>query len=152
MIETAQKEFARQLPAQPYEGELDRMDLMELMKHMRQDNDSLKRDLMSAQQRVTQLEGLLSEARRGPAPVVTSNAVTGAAQPAPAAPAPTRVAPPAEPPAVPRSYTVQTGDSLSGISRKVYGTASRWIDIYQANRDRLSSENALKVGQELRIP
>jgi len=34
----------------------------------------------------------------------------------------------------------------------VYGTPSRWIDIYQANRDRLANENALKVGQELRIP
>ena len=50
-------------------------------------------------------------------------------------------------------YTVQSGDSLSTISRKVYGTPSRWIDIYQANRDRLSSENALRVGQALlRIP
>ena len=66
LVETAQKEFARQLPAQPYEGELDRMDLMELMKHMRQENESLKRDLMSAQKRVAQLEGLLNEARRAP--------------------------------------------------------------------------------------
>ena len=53
---------------------------------------------------------------------------------------------------MPRSYTVQSGDSLSSISRKFYGTPSRWIDIYQANRDRLASENALRVGQDLRIP
>ena len=57
-----------------------------------------------------------------------------------------------DPSSVPRSYTVQSGDSLSAISRKVYGTPTRWIDIYQANRDRMTSENALRVGQELRIP
>lgn len=148
LIETAQKEFARQLPAQPYEGELDRMDLMELMKNMRMENESLKRDLMAAQKRVEQLEGMLSDARRVPQPTVNNTAtqqpvVTQPNQPSASA---------TEPQSVPRTYTVQSGDSLSGISRKVYGTSSRWIDIYQANRDRLSSENALKVGQELRIP
>lgn len=145
LIETAQKEFARQLPAQPYEGELDRMDLMELMKNMRLENESLKRDLMAAQRRVEQLEGLLSEARRVPPPLAST--------PTPQQPsAPQPAVRPSEPQSVPRSYTVQSGDSLSSISRTVYGTSSRWIDIYQANRDRLSSENALKVGQELRIP
>jgi len=47
---------------------------------------------------------------------------------------------------------VQSGDTLSTISKRFYGTPSRWIDIYQANRDRLSSENALRVGQTIRIP
>ncbi|NQY32082.1 MAG: LysM peptidoglycan-binding domain-containing protein [Coraliomargarita sp.] len=145
LIETAQKEFARQLPAQPYEGELDRMDLMDLMKNMRMENESLKRDLMTAQRRVTQLEGMISDARRAPAPVANTQTRQ---QPVVSQP----TAPSSEPESVPRTYTVQSGDSLSGISRKVYGTSSRWIDIYQANRDRLSSENALKVGQELRIP
>ena len=34
LIETAQKEFARQLPAQPYEGSLDRIDLMDLVQNL----------------------------------------------------------------------------------------------------------------------
>ncbi|MEN8662895.1 MAG: LysM peptidoglycan-binding domain-containing protein, partial [Lentimonas sp.] len=57
-----------------------------------------------------------------------------------------------DPASVPRTHTVQSGDTLSTISSRYYGTPSRWIDIYQANRDRLRSENALKVGQEIRIP
>lgn len=146
LIETAQKEFARQLPAHPYQGELDRIDLMELVKTLKQENDSLKRDLVAAQKRVSQLENMLGQARRVPEPQVGS--VTNDRPPARA---PTAGASP-NPADVPRSYTVQSGDTLSTISTRFYGTPSRWIDIYQANRDRLSSENALRVGQEIRIP
>ena len=152
LIETAQKEFARQLPAQPYQGELDRIDLMELVKSLKLENDSLKRDLVAAQKRVKQLENVLGEARRVPTAQtsIVAPPVRPSRQPQ-ATPAPAPAASP-DPTSVPRSYTVQSGDSLSSISRKVYGTPSRWIDIYQANRDRLSSENALRVGQDIRIP
>jgi nucleoid-associated protein YgaU len=47
---------------------------------------------------------------------------------------------------------VQSGDTLSKISEKFYGTANRWNDIYQANRDTLSSARSLRVEQELLIP
>jgi tetratricopeptide (TPR) repeat protein len=144
LIETAQKEFARQLPAQPYQGELDRIDLMELVKSLKLENDSLKRELVAAQRRVQQLENVVGGARRVP------TAQTSVAAPVTQQPRTTTST--ADPASAPRSYTVKSGDSLSGISRKVYGTPSRWIDIYQANRDRLSSENALRVGQDLRIP
>ena len=147
LIETAQKEFARQLPAQPYQGDLDRIDLMELVKSLKVENDSLKRELVAAEKRVQQLEGVVGGARRVPAQTaVTASPVQ---QTRPSAQVQT-TAP--DPSSAPRSYTVKSGDSLSSISRSVYGTPSRWIDIYQANRDRLSSENALKVGQDLRIP
>ena len=151
LIETAQKEFARQLPAQPYEGELDRIDLMDLVKTLKQENDSLKRDLMAATARVEQLENVLGQARRSTPerPTVATSQIQGQAQ-ARQTPAPARQAP--SPSDAPRSYTVQSGDTLSTISRRFYGTPSRWIDIYQANRDRLSSENALRVGQSIRIP
>ena len=148
LIETAQKEFARQLPAQPYQGDLDRIDLMELVKSLKIENDSLKRELVAAEKRVQQLEGIVGGARRVP----TQTPVVGQTQsPRPAAPVQTPATAP-DPASAPRTYTVKSGDSLSSISRSVYGTPSRWIDIYQANRDRLSSENALKVGQDLRIP
>lgn len=51
-----------------------------------------------------------------------------------------------------RTYTVQSGDTLGSISRKVYGTSARYMEIYNANRDVLSSPNSVTVGQELRIP
>jgi len=51
-----------------------------------------------------------------------------------------------------RTYVVQPGDTLGGISRKVYGTSSRYMDIYNANRDKLSSPNSVSVGQRLVIP
>lgn len=150
LIETAQKEFARQLPAQPYQGELDRIDLMELVKTLKQENDSLKRDLVAAEKRVGQLENVLGQARRIPEPQ-TARVATTTSQPA-RNPSPAASSPTPDPENVPRSYTVQSGDTLTTISRRFYGTPSRWMDIYQANRDRLSSENALRVGQEIQIP
>ncbi len=51
-----------------------------------------------------------------------------------------------------RYHTVTDGDSLSRISLRYYGTANRWQEIYQANRDALQGSNALRVGQQLRIP
>ena len=150
LIETAQKEFARQLPAHPYQGELDRIDLMDLVKNLKQENESLKRDLVAAEKRVSQLENVLGQARRIPEPQIGSTATTPQ-QPTRTLTTTTATRPP-DPQDVPRTYTVQSGDSLTSISRRFYGTPSRWIDIYQANRDRLASENALRVGQEIRIP
>lgn len=140
LMETAQKEFARQLPAQPYEGQLDRLDLMELIQSLRGENENLKRDLMAAESRARQMEGMIGQARR--IPPEEASGVRPLPQAQGSAPDASN----------PRTYTVQSGDSLSGISRKVYGTSSRWVDIFQANRDRMTSENALRVGQELRIP
>ena len=113
--------------------------MIELTKGLKRENERLKKALVAAQSRMHRLEKL-SEA-----PSNTS-----------AASSKTRSRIPAVPPvAMPRGllrYTVQSGDTLSRISEKVYGTPSRWKDIYQANRARLSSENALQVGQELQIP
>ena len=140
LIETAEKTFARQLPAQPYEGELDRIEMMELVNSLKQENNRLKRELVATQQRLQNLEN-----RSGNSTIraETQQRTYNQDQSATISPDPVNV---------PRTYTVQSGDSLSSISRKMYGTPSRWIDIFQANRDRLSSENALRVGQELRIP
>lgn len=51
-----------------------------------------------------------------------------------------------------RRYTVRSGDTLSGISFREYGS-SRYVDlIFEANRDVLPSQNALAVGQQLVLP
>lgn len=51
-----------------------------------------------------------------------------------------------------RVHTVVEGDSLSRISLRYYGTANRWQDIYQANRELLQGSNTLRIGMQLRIP
>ena len=68
-------------------------------------------------------------------------------EPAPVEPAP--VAKPVEPP---QTYTVQQGDSLYGISVKLYGTPRHYERIYEANRDRIKDPNTLQVGINLRMP
>ena len=51
-----------------------------------------------------------------------------------------------------RTYTVRPGDTLGKISIRFYGTSSRYMDIYNANRDVLTTPSSLRVGQVLRIP
>lgn len=51
-----------------------------------------------------------------------------------------------------RRYVVQPGDTLGNISIRFYGTSARYLDIYEANRDRLASPSSIEVGQELIIP
>ncbi|MBI3893398.1 MAG: LysM peptidoglycan-binding domain-containing protein [Candidatus Wallbacteria bacterium] len=50
------------------------------------------------------------------------------------------------------TYTVHAGDTLAGISQKVYGTPDRWQEIYAANADRIRDPSNLDEGTQLRIP
>jgi nucleoid-associated protein YgaU len=47
---------------------------------------------------------------------------------------------------------VQPGDSLSKIAKEVLGDASRWREIFEANKDKIKDPNLIYPGQELRIP
>jgi len=49
-------------------------------------------------------------------------------------------------------YRTTEKDTLSDIAAKHLGRSSRWIQIYEMNRDKLSSPNQLKVGTELSLP
>jgi nucleoid-associated protein YgaU len=51
-----------------------------------------------------------------------------------------------------QSYTVQSGDTLSKISKQFYGDANRYMKIFDANKDQLKDPNTIKPGQTLRIP
>jgi len=51
-----------------------------------------------------------------------------------------------------RTYTVAAGDSLSKIAKNFYGNANQYMKIFEANKDRLSDPDKIKVGQELVIP
>ena len=50
------------------------------------------------------------------------------------------------------TYTVVSGDSLWKIANKVYGNGRRWNDIYELNKDIISSPEKIYVGQVIRIP
>lgn len=51
-----------------------------------------------------------------------------------------------------RSYTVEKGDTLSAIAKRVYGRSSQWSAIYQANRDQLDDPDRIYPGQVLKLP
>lgn len=52
----------------------------------------------------------------------------------------------------PVTYTVQSGDTLWSITFRVYGDVERMEDVYNANRDVMTSPGALVVGMELGLP
>jgi nucleoid-associated protein YgaU len=62
--------------------------------------------------------------------------------------------PPEEPaPAEPwQTYTIQPGDTLSVVARQMYGQASLWRIIFEANRDVLTDPGRVFPGQVLKIP
>ena len=50
------------------------------------------------------------------------------------------------------TYTVVSGDTLSAISKKFYGNANDYMEIFNANRDQLTDPDKIKPGQVLKIP
>ena len=69
-----------------------------------------------------------------------------------AAPQPAAQAPAAAPAAAATTYTVQSGDTLGGIAKKLLGNANDYMEIFNANRDQLSDPDKIKPGQVLKIP
>lgn len=55
-------------------------------------------------------------------------------------------------PATTNTYIVKEGDSLYRIAQKLLGDGERYDDIYQANKDKLSSANDIRVGMKLKLP
>jgi nucleoid-associated protein YgaU len=53
---------------------------------------------------------------------------------------------------IPEFYTVKPGDNLTRISREIYGDIKYYKLILEANRDVLSSETQVRIGQKLKIP
>lgn len=67
---------------------------------------------------------------------------SAAAQPSPASP----------PKAAMQTYTVQAGDTLSAIAKRLLGNANAYMEIFNANKDQLSDPDKIKPGQVLKIP
>lgn len=49
-------------------------------------------------------------------------------------------------------YTVTDGDSLAKIARTQLGSAERWQEIYELNKDMLANPNAITIGMTLKLP
>jgi len=149
MIDTAKKKFAASLPESPFENNARRMELEELLQKVQKENLELKQKLDSAiaqadNLRATQKVSVASQRAAKPKEKASEAAAPSASTAASEAPQVGRDTPP--------TYTVQPGDTLTNISRKVYGKRSRWRDIFDANRDRMATPESLKPGQVLRIP
>jgi nucleoid-associated protein YgaU len=54
--------------------------------------------------------------------------------------------------AAPKTYTVQSGDTLSKIAKQHLGDANAYMAIFEANKDQLSDPDKIKPGQVLKIP
>ena len=52
----------------------------------------------------------------------------------------------------PKFYTVKKGDNLSKIAQAVYGKASKYPVIFEANKPMLTHPDKIYPGQSLRIP
>lgn len=51
-----------------------------------------------------------------------------------------------------RTHPVKSGDTLSGLAKSYYGNAALFPQIFNANRDKLSNPDQIRVGQVLVIP
>jgi tetratricopeptide (TPR) repeat protein len=136
MIKTAEKQFMQQLPGRPMEPDaLGGSDLNARLRNLQLENEKLKREL--ADYNRTQ-KGLILPAKTTSEKPTTDKTPPGDDKPA-------RF----------RQYTVAKGDSLSSIARKTYGDANptRISAIYNANRDKMTSVNALpKIGTVILLP
>lgn len=77
-----------------------------------------------------------------PAPA-PSQPATATVQPAPR---PTESAPKSS------SYTVKSGDCLWNIAKKQLGDGSRWKEIYELNKDKITNPNLIYPNQSLTMP
>ena len=69
-----------------------------------------------------------------------------------ATPAPVKAAATADVKARTRTYTVKAGDTLTSITRKIYGDKANWLAFWQANAHRVHNANLLMPGQRLLAP
>ncbi|GJQ57729.1 MAG: LysM peptidoglycan-binding domain-containing protein [Candidatus Scalindua sp. AMX11] len=49
-------------------------------------------------------------------------------------------------------HTVRSNESLATLSKNYYGDETKWREIFEANRDKLSNPNVVYVGLKLKIP
>lgn len=158
----ARLSFAASLPARPSEA-------VQMIADLRTENQMLRNQIEKQQQMIAEIQKRASPAvgagdgrSRATATDATAAGAGGRARTAsagaPASGAGTSTAgslkPPTPAPAVAhtRTYTVQSGDTLSIISSRVYNDGSAWRKIFEANKGILPQPGSLRPGQVLVIP
>ena len=51
-----------------------------------------------------------------------------------------------------RFYTIQSGDTLSGIAKQFYGDPMKYTELFEANKEVIKDANLIYPGQTIRIP
>lgn len=51
-----------------------------------------------------------------------------------------------------QTYTIEKGDTLSAVSKRFYGKAKFWRQIYEANRDTIEDPDRIFPGQTIKLP
>jgi LysM repeat protein len=51
-----------------------------------------------------------------------------------------------------KTYTVKSGDTLGEIAKRELGSANKYMEIFNANKDQLTDPDKIKPGQVLKIP
>ena len=59
---------------------------------------------------------------------------------------------PEEPEEKAEFYEIVCGDTLGGIAKQFYGSAGKYMKIFEANRDIISDPNKIYPGQKIKIP
>ena len=150
LVDSAKREFARTLPANPLENQSERLNMLDQMGRLQRENDQLKEALARAR-------GNVVPPRVDNQPSVLTSPLSVAPlqeedpEPMQVLREPVRSKP--TPPATKmRLHTVEKGDTLFVLSQRYYGNRSKWRDIYAANRDVMPNENSLQIGMVLKMP
>lgn len=51
-----------------------------------------------------------------------------------------------------RTYIVKSGDTLSAIAKQFYNDPAKYMSIFEANKDKLTSPDEIVPGQVLQLP
>lgn len=164
LIRTAEKDFLKTLPGKPFRNGVTNFELQKQNKEILSQNNSLQEELEKAARIIGKLKEDIA---------ILQQQIQPAASKPRSIPASPKLVDPAfahnhrsqaynanNKPVSSNSsttqrmttYKVRSGDTLSKISERVYGSKNYYKVIYQANIDQMKSENDLRVGQVLRIP
>lgn len=139
MIERSKKEFARSLPgSQPCESSLiTSTELSSIIQNLKNENRFLKNQLENIKKLNTldlinkkHTEQIAKKSENSLSPINQQITLPNSQS----------------------TYTVLAGDTLSSISKKIYGKTTQWEKIYNLNKEQLPSPSSLKIGQVLKLP
>lgn len=80
MVESAKKDFASQLPGNPFDSDADRLDLLKMLQEARAQNETLRQELAAANTRAQQSANTYASSRAGQNTAASAAAGSGGTQ------------------------------------------------------------------------